>query len=126
MYGWSRNQTFQAVCGPLSFVVRRRRAPAVGDLHLHYRGTRVVPPDPALVSHGGGSLRDHVAALPYDDGTGPFGEELEWLLRVSGGTEPVEMLPVGHCRGTWLWSDGERYEPQYITYVVCTDVTTTT
>jgi hypothetical protein len=68
------------------------------------------------------ALREHIAALPYDDGAGPFGEELEWLRRVSGGAEPVEMLPVGRCRGTWLWRGGSRYEPQYITYVVRTDV----
>ncbi len=68
------------------------------------------------------ALRDHIAALPYDDGTGPFDEELEWLRRVSGGAEPVEMLPVGHCRGTWLWRGGSRFEPQYITYIVRTDV----
>ncbi len=68
------------------------------------------------------ALRDHIAALPYDDGDGPFGEELEWLLRVSGGTEPVELLPVGHCRGTWLWGGGMRHEPRYISYVVRTDV----
>jgi hypothetical protein len=34
------------------------------------------------------ALRDHVAAMPKDDGAGPFDEELEWLLRVSGGAEP--------------------------------------
>ncbi|WP_152049376.1 hypothetical protein [Tautonia marina] len=68
------------------------------------------------------ALRDHIAALPYDDGTGPFDDELEWLLRVSGGTEPVEMLPIGHCRVTWLWKGGTLYEPKYITYVVRTDV----
>lgn len=70
------------------------------------------------------ALRDHIAALPYDDGVGPFGEELDWLLRISSGTEPVEMLPVGHCRATWLWRNGTRYEPQYITYVIRTDVET--
>src|SRR5688572_11771106 len=36
------------------------------------------------------ALRSHVASLPYDDGSGPFDDELEWLLRVSDGTEPVE------------------------------------
>ena len=68
------------------------------------------------------ALRDHIAALPYDDGAGPFDDELEWLRRVIGEAEPVEMLPVGHCRGTWLWLGGTRHEPQYITYVVRTDV----
>ena len=68
------------------------------------------------------ALRDPIAALPFDDSAGPFDEELEWLRRVSGGTEPVEMLPVNHCRGRWLWLGGARYEPQYLTYVVRTDV----
>ena len=68
------------------------------------------------------ALRDHIATLPYDDGAGPFDEELEWLRWVSGGSEPVELLPVEHCQGTWLWRGGARHEPQYITYVVRTDV----
>jgi hypothetical protein len=68
------------------------------------------------------ALRSHIAGLPYDDGAGPFGDELEWLRRVSSGEEPVELLPIGHCRGTWLWREGARYEPRYITYVVRTDV----
>ena len=38
------------------------------------------------------ALRDHIAALPYDDGVGPFDDELDWLRRVSGGTEAVERL----------------------------------
>ena len=68
------------------------------------------------------ALRDHIAALPYDDGAGPFEDELEWLRRVSRGSEPIELLPVTQCRSTWLWRDGARYEPQYITYIVRTDV----
>src|SRR5262245_10230199 len=68
------------------------------------------------------ALREHIAALPYDDGAGPNDDELEWLRRVSGGEEQVELLPVGHCRGTWLWSNGARYEPQYITHIVRTAV----
>lgn len=68
------------------------------------------------------ALRDHIAALPCDDAGGPFGEELAWLLRVSGGTEPVELLPIGHCRATWLWTGGTRSVPRYITHVVRTDV----
>ena len=68
------------------------------------------------------ALREHIAALPFSDGAGPFDEELEWLQRVSGGKEGVEMIPVGHCKNTWLWSDGARYQPQYLTYIVKTDV----
>ena len=68
------------------------------------------------------ALREHIAALPYDDGTGPFDKELEWLQRVSGGLSDVELIAVGHCKNTWHWRDGARYEPQYITYIVKTDV----
>lgn len=64
------------------------------------------------------ALRNHIAALPFDDGFGQFNDELEWLTRVSNGSEPVEMLPVGNCRGTWLWQEGLRTEPRYVTYVV--------
>jgi hypothetical protein len=68
------------------------------------------------------ALREHVSTYPYDDAAGPFDDELDWLLRVSGGTEPVELLPVGHCPGVWFWRDGARREPPYTTYVVQTDV----
>lgn len=68
------------------------------------------------------ALRHHVAGLPYDDADGPFDDELEWLLRVSDGTESVELLAVEHCRGTWMWRAGARYKPPYSTYIVCTDV----
>ncbi|MDR0441473.1 MAG: hypothetical protein LBI59_10945 [Candidatus Accumulibacter sp.] len=68
------------------------------------------------------ALREAVAALPYDDGAGPFDEELEWLRQVSAGEAPVTMNPVGHCKNTWLWSEGARHEPQYLTYVIQTDV----
>lgn len=69
-----------------------------------------------------GALRDHVAALPYDDATGPFDDELDWLLRVSGGSERVELLPVDHCPSVWFWRNGCRHEPQYTTYVIRTEV----
>jgi hypothetical protein len=68
------------------------------------------------------ALREHVAALPYDDGTGPFDDELEWLQNVAGGISEVTMHPVSHCRNTWLWLEGARYDPQYLTYMVQTDV----
>ena len=51
-------------------------------------------------------MRDHLAALPYDDGAGPFGDELEWLRRLSGGIDSVELVTVGHCPGTWMWLGG--------------------
>jgi hypothetical protein len=66
------------------------------------------------------ALREGIAKLPYDDGAGPFDEELDWLLRVSGGSEPVEMLPVVSCPGVWLWLGGARHDPQYTIYVVRT------
>lgn len=69
------------------------------------------------------ALRQALAVLPYDDGAGPFDEELEWLQRVAGGEEPVSLLPVGHCKNTWFWLEGARYEPQYLVYIVQTDVT---
>ena len=68
------------------------------------------------------ALREGIAALPYDDGTGPFDEELELLQQVSGAQAPVTMHSVGHCKNTWLWLEGARYEPQYLTYVIQTDV----
>jgi hypothetical protein len=68
------------------------------------------------------ALRQHIAALPFDDGAGPFGEELKWLLRVGSGAQQVQLVPVGHCKNTWLWLDGSRYQPQYLSYIVETDV----
>ncbi len=69
------------------------------------------------------ALRIHIEKLPYDDGAGPFDEELEWLQRVAGGTEQVTMHALGgHCKNTWLWLEGARYDPQYHTYVVQSDV----
>lgn len=68
------------------------------------------------------ALREHIAALPYDDGTRPFDEELEWLQGISGGVFDVELIAIGHCKNTWLWRDGAQYNPQYITYIVKTDV----
>lgn len=69
------------------------------------------------------ALRRAIATLPYDDGAGPFDEELEWLQQVAGGGIVVTLLPVGHCRNTWLWREGARYEPQYLVYVVQTEIT---
>jgi hypothetical protein len=74
------------------------------------------------------ALRSHIAAVPNDalrsqeDDCGPSEEELQWLQRVSGGQQNVEIIVVEHCKNTWLWLDGARYEPQYITYIVKTDV----
>lgn len=79
-----------------------------------------------LTQHSAGgpetAFQDHIAALPYDDGAGPFDDELDLLLRISGGTETVELLPVGECRGTWMWLAGARYKPPYYTYIIRTDV----
>ena len=68
------------------------------------------------------ALREAIAALPYDDGAGPFDEELEWLQNVAGGNIEVTLHPVGHCKNTWLWLEGARYEPQYLSYIVKTDI----
>jgi hypothetical protein len=66
------------------------------------------------------ALRDHIAALPYDVATGPFDEKLEWLRSISGGIQPIELLPVAGCMNTWLWREGARNTPQYLTYIVKT------
>jgi hypothetical protein len=68
------------------------------------------------------ALRDHIAALPYDDGTGPLDEELEWLQEISGGIKGVQLIALDYCKGTWMWLDGARFEPQYLTYIVKTDI----
>ncbi len=79
-----------------------------------------------LTQHSAGgpeaALRDHLAALPYDDGAGPFGDELEWLRRLSGGIDSVELVTVGHCPGTWMWLGGARHKPPYSTYIVRTAI----
>lgn len=67
------------------------------------------------------ALRKHIAALPYSDATGPFDEELDWLRSISEGGLSVELLPVAHCKNTWLWMDGCRSNPQYCTYLVRTE-----
>jgi hypothetical protein len=68
------------------------------------------------------ALRAHVASLPFDDGSGPFDDELEWLQSIAREETNVSLLAVGHCKSTWLWLDGARNEPQYLTYIVQTDV----
>ena len=68
------------------------------------------------------ALRAHIAALPFDDGAGPFDEELEWIQRVAAGEAPVQLLPVRQCKGAWMWLEGARHEPQYCTYVVRTAI----
>lgn len=73
--------------------------------------------------HPAAALRDHIAALPFSDATGPFDDELDWLLAVSGGSQPIALLPVGGCKNSWLWHDGAIHDPQYLTYVVKTDLT---
>ncbi len=69
------------------------------------------------------ALREAIASLPYDDaGNGPFDEELQWLIQVTGGQSLVTMTPVTDCKNTWLWLEGADYEPQYLCFVVMTDV----
>lgn len=68
------------------------------------------------------ALRKAIASLPFDDGQGPFDEELEWLQSMAAAQTPATLHPVGHCKNTWLWLEGARYEPQYLMYVIKTDV----
>lgn len=68
------------------------------------------------------ALREAIASLPYDDGTGPFDEELEWLQRIASGELAVTLHSVGHCKNTWLWLEGARNDPQYLSYAIQTDV----
>jgi len=65
------------------------------------------------------ALRAHILALPYDDATD---DEREWLRRVWGGSQEIKLSPVERCNNTWLWLDGARNEPQYLTYIVKTDM----
>lgn len=69
------------------------------------------------------ALRQAIGSLPFDDGDGPFDEELEWLQQVSEGQAVVTMDPIGQCTNTWLWLEGSRHEPRYDTYVIQTDMT---
>jgi hypothetical protein len=68
------------------------------------------------------ALRIHIEKLPYDDGAGPFDEELEWLQRIAGGREHVTMHALTHCKNIWMWLEGARYDPEYHTNVVQTDI----
>jgi hypothetical protein len=65
------------------------------------------------------AVREHVGQLPYSEGAVDEAE-LDWLQGVAGGTEPVTVLEVTSCKGTWLWGEGARYPHQYLTYVVNT------
>ncbi len=69
------------------------------------------------------ALREHIAKFPYDDGTGPFDEELAWLQGVSGCTVEIQLIHVDYAPNTWLWGDGARHDRQYITYIVKTVAT---
>ncbi|MEX0725664.1 MAG: hypothetical protein WD065_05315 [Planctomycetaceae bacterium] len=68
------------------------------------------------------ALHMHIGKLPFDDGTGPFDEELEWLQAVVSGAKAVEVLPVGDCKSTWFWLDGARFDPPYTPYIVKTEL----
>jgi len=69
------------------------------------------------------ALREAIASLPYDDGQGPFGEELDWLQQVAGGVLDITMHQLGYAKNTWLWMEGANHDPKYLTYVVKTDLT---
>jgi hypothetical protein len=64
------------------------------------------------------ALSEHVKSLPYDDGSGPHDDELRWLQSVGSGAGAITLHSVGKTGTMWLWMEGARHEPQYITYVV--------
>ena len=66
------------------------------------------------------ALSEHVARLPYHDSIGPHDDELAWLQSVAGGKIEIKLIELNSCRNTWLWLDGSRNVPQYITYIVAT------
>ena len=68
------------------------------------------------------ALRSHILQFPYDDGDGPSDDELEWLLRVGDGREPIELVPVSECRGTWLWASSSFDGLRVVTYIVRTEL----
>jgi hypothetical protein len=68
------------------------------------------------------ALREAIAALPFDNGGGPFDEELEWLQQVATGGTTVTLHLVHGCENTWLWIEGARHEPQYLTHAVQTEM----
>jgi len=67
------------------------------------------------------ALAQHVGQLPFDDGDGPFDDELAWLQAVASG-EKQTLVEVVSCSGTWLWLEGGRREPPYSTYLVRTEL----
>jgi hypothetical protein len=67
------------------------------------------------------ALRLHIFAFPYDDASGPFDHELEWLQEVASGASRPTLVAVHGCRNTWTWLEGAQHEPQYLTYIVQTD-----
>jgi hypothetical protein len=64
----------------------------------------------------------HVGGLPYDDGAGPEGAELDWLQQVSSGDLKLALLKVASAEAAWMWLDGSQLSPPYVTYVVRTDI----
>jgi hypothetical protein len=68
------------------------------------------------------ALAQHIGQLPFDDGAGPFDEELDWLQAVASGEAQITLLEVSSCRGTWMWLEGARSNPPYSTYLVRTEL----
>jgi uncharacterized glyoxalase superfamily protein PhnB len=86
----------------------------VGD-EFHVTQHRYDTPERALV--------DNIGRLPFDDGSEPLDEELDWLVNVAEGRSKVS-LDGFHRRfhGTWLWLEGQEHVPPYRSWVVQTDV----
>ena len=66
------------------------------------------------------AVANHIAALPYDDGAGPFDEELDWLATIGSGAGSVTLVDV--CPAAWMWLEGARHNPPYSTYIVQTEI----
>jgi hypothetical protein len=68
------------------------------------------------------AVASHLAGLPLEDGDDIAEEELAWLRRLISGISPAVLTEVRGCACTWLWTEGARHSPQYLTYVVQTEV----
>jgi len=66
------------------------------------------------------ALREHVSGIPREDLSDNSDEEVEFLRRVAAGDIPATLHPSGWA-ATWLWLEGARRQPRYLTYIVQTD-----
>ena len=68
------------------------------------------------------ALAQHISQLPFEDGAGPFDDDLVCLQGFAAGTSRPTLIAIAGCESTWTWLEGSRHSPPYATYVVCTDV----